>query len=1026
MYPISLASLLILTAPGPQLLEDFSSANRWTSSRDAARLQQENHHYCFDVRAEAGRTGTGLHWEFKVRDPKQGFNDLFSRFSIEEPFERVAIWVRNPQKKRLVFWIKLIDRDGADYAPQPLGVPIGGTDGWQRVEFPLAQYRLAGWSHDKNGKLDFPLQSLGLVVYEVNPGEEYQLDFDDLEVTPSPSEPVSVVRVEGPGQIRAGQEASLHLSLRAAAPLASDYPLTITWKHEAKILRAWEVQPAVATSRWKPGQAVALAPITFRVPQFAPGGRQELWARLGPTRLGGTHPGEAAALAQFEVIARQTGPIPRAEIRNHHGVPTLFVDGRPDCGMTYMTYNRQEPKYFGDFGKAGVHLATFSATSDFSYYGLAPPTWIALGEFDYRRFDERIVSILEANPRAYLFPRVYLAAPPWWCEANPDEVARQAAGQQGKSEHFAGKPFATPASEKWRRDTAAALRKFVEHVRSSPYADRVIGYHLASLHTEEWFYHNFWANPPSYWGYSRADRQSFQGWLQRRYRNVAALRAAWRDSRIDFSSITVPSRQARETTDLGFFRDPAKSQPVIDFYRYYNEVVVETVEYFARVVKDATRRESLCGAFYGYHFELSGSPEGGHLALHRLLHCDDIDFLTAPSSYAFRPLGTGASAFMSATEEIKQHGKLWFNENDYQTHLVTKKKTEFDYVDLKNLAESLAVQRRELAHTLSLGTAMWWFDMGGGWYDAPELMAAVAEMNEVARRSMAFDRSSVAEIAVVVDEESMLCRQPRGQFAELLLYQQRDGLHRIGAPFDVVFLDELEHRRPYRLYLFLNTFRVTAAQRAVVERTVKRDRRMAVWVYAPGFVDASLSDENMQRLTGIRLAHDPQAAPVKLRIAEGSDPITRDLVAGTTWGSAAAIRPVFFCSDEAATPLGTLEGQPRVGLAVKRFPQWTSVYCAAPNLPAGLLRGLARAAGVHLYNEADDVLYANRSLLGIHTNKAGARRLRFLRRTSLVDVFAGRQVAADASEVKLELPARHTALFFQGTLKEWREAGKQP
>ena len=117
--------------------------------------------------------------------------------------------------------------------------------------------------------------------------------------------------------------------------------------------------------------------------------------------------------------------------------------------------------------------------------------------------------------------------------------------------------------------------------------------------------------------------------------------------------------------------------------------------------------------------------DAGHLALERLLHCPDVDFLTAPSSYGFRPVGTGCSAFMSLTEAIKLHGKLWFNENDYRTHLVPQKKGVFDYVDLKNLDESVAVQKRELAHTICLGTGMWWFDMGGGWYDTPEFMAGM-------------------------------------------------------------------------------------------------------------------------------------------------------------------------------------------------------------------------------------------------------------------------------------------------------------
>ncbi len=319
----------------------------------------------------------------------------------------------------------------------------------------------------------------------------------------------------------------------------------------------------------------------------------------------------------LNIRGRQPGPMPKAEIREHNGVPTLFIDGKPNAAMTYMTYNRKETKYFRDFGEAGVDLATFSATSDYSYYGLAPPTWLGPDKFDYTCFDKRITSILEANPKALLFPRIYVSAPSWWCEKYPDEVAKQADESIKKGDHYHGQPFAWPASEKWRQDTAMALRQLIEHIRSSPYGDHVIGYHVASLYTEEWFHHNFWGRNPSYWGYSKPSREAFRAFLEKKYGTAEALRKAWNDPNVDHGSAAVPSKEARLKTDLGFFRDPAKSQRVIDFYLYYNDIVADTIEYFARVVKEITSRESLYGVFYGYMFELSGSPESDGAAIGR-------------------------------------------------------------------------------------------------------------------------------------------------------------------------------------------------------------------------------------------------------------------------------------------------------------------------------------------------------------------------------------------------------------------------
>ena len=67
------------------------------------------------------------------------------------------------------------------------------------------------------------------------------------------------------------------------------------------------------------------------------------------------------------------------------------------------------------------------------------------------------------------------------------------------------------------------------------------------------------------------------------------------------------------------------------------------------------------------HLETNGTM---HLALEKVLACPDVDFLTSPTSYAFRQFGgEGTSHFMSLLGSIKLHGKLWFNENDVRTSL---------------------------------------------------------------------------------------------------------------------------------------------------------------------------------------------------------------------------------------------------------------------------------------------------------------------------------------------------------------------
>jgi hypothetical protein len=60
-------------------------------------------------------------------------------------------------------------------------------------------------------------------------------------------------------------------------------------------------------------------------------------------------------------------------------------------------------------------------------------------------------------------------------------------------------------------------------------------------------------------------------------------------------------------------------------------------------------------------------------------------------------------------------------------------------------------------------------------------------------------------------------------------------------------------------------------------------------------------------------------------------------------------------------------------LSVRAFPHWTSVCSLSPGLPPGLLRNLARLAGVHIYSETEDALYAGRGLIALHARDAGDR-----------------------------------------------------
>ena len=84
-----------------------------------------------------------------------------------------------------------------------------------------------------------------------------------------------------------------------------------------------------------------------------------------------------------------------------------------------------------------------------------------------------------------------------------------------------------------------------------------------------------------------------------------------------------------------------------------------------------------------------------------------------------------------------------------------------------------------------------------------------------------------------------------------------------------------------------------------------------------------------------------------------------------------------------------------------------------------MLRGIARQAGVHLYSEDGDVLYATPDLLSVHTVAGGERTFKLPSKVEVVyDLFNRREVARDVKQFNVVLPAASTHLYFTGTAEK--------
>jgi hypothetical protein len=460
---------------------------------------------------------------------------------------------------------------------------------------------------------------------------------------------------------------------------------------------------------------------------------------------------------------------------------------------------------------------------------------------------------------------------------------------------------------------------------------------------------------------------------------------------------STPTRADRLHIGDGVFRD-AQHQNVADFYLFWNELIPETIDYFAKIVKEASDHRNVVGAFYGYMYEFVGDPEFGHNALGRYLASEDLDFIAVTASYFTRQAGSGGDYARSPAASVRLHNKLWYHDNDAVSFLAKKRMEQIGFrKDDPDWTRNLSTQLNSLGYTDTARKSQWmyrrglgfalcngmfqaWFDLHGGYFDDPQLMAEIGSLNKLAARAASWDRSSIAEILVVSDEKSCARFRPRSPLLRELLLTPQNQLIRIGASVDHILLEDLPliDVTRYKLIIFLNCFQVTTQQRVEIESKLKCDEKHLVWCSAAGwFSEAKGSSQLCRELTGFEInRNDSESPPFVL---EG----------------------------------GAMKKQlDNRNVDVLRRDAWTSIWTPTAAMSAANYRILAKMAGVHIFNDQDDVLYANKSLICLHARDRGPRILRFPTAVKLWDAIENETIATSVEEWKQDFEPGETRLLY--------------
>jgi len=662
---------------------------------------------------------------------------------------------------------------------------------------------------------------------------------------------------------------------------------------------------------------------------------------------------------------------------------TFWARAEPARDLTVALYRPGDPfVHLG--GPAGPFAAQIrmaaAAGVDFVSFPLAMP-WPAPGEpVNWQAADDLCAEVLDANPRALLLPRFGADPPDWWRKAHPDEVMTW---EDGSRQHHA-----VVASPLYRREAAARVAALVEHLESR-FGGHMAGYHSCGQNTGEWFYQDTWGTRLN--GYAPADTRAWRAWLRERYRTDASLGAAWRQPAATLDGAGVPEPARRRASPAGILRDPAAERALIDFAEFQQQAMADLVCELAHAARQASRGRKLVVFFYGYGFEFGtirlGPATCGHYALRRVLDCPEIDVLCSPISYFDRGSGGSAPA-MAAAESVALAGKLWLCEDDTRTHLGSGAfPGQFD--GGKDLAETLALLRRNVAAEATRNFATWWMDLGmTGWFNDPRMWEEMKRLEAVDRVFLAKPIAYRPEVAAVIDERAMTETSCSAwQVTEPGIYQARRPLGRMGAPYGQYLLDDVARGRvPAKLYVFLNAWQLAAAQRQELRRHTRGALR--VWCYAPGWHEGDRTSlQAMRELTGFRLV---PVSPARAW-ATPTDP-GRQLGLHAAFGIDGAVTPLFAAADASAAETLATYPDGSAAVALRQLPDGWSLFAGAPGLTSELLRLAARKAGVHLYTQTDCNVYANGPIVALHAAQDGPVTLDTGRRGQVQDALTGARV----------------------------------
>jgi len=640
--------------------------------------------------------------------------------------------------------------------------------------------------------------------------------------------------------------------------------------------------------------------------------------------------------------------------------------------------------------------------------------WTGPDKYDFTSVDRCYNDILRRFPGSKLAIYVWCHPGKWYRTKYPERICLY---DDGTSHQYYIAPVSFSNLDALA-DAENAMRALVQHIEQY-FGSRTLLYNLMGGISCEW--QGWDAQCSQYADYSDYAVQDFV--------KYAAANG--------ITTTDIPDKEAREDDGIdGTFRNPSTNALAILYAKYYSETISHFVDTLAKVVKETCPNDKLVGAYYGYHMEHANMVHsvngGGHNDLQPLLDSQYLDFFVSPQSYGIRSYGA-PNAEMKPYGAIRKAGKLSFLEDDTRTHLTYIT----EYEQTPNLEMTLNILKRNVGMSLSRNVPLNHFPIkGGNELDHPAIREMFNKSIKAGQYLMEHGSDPTAEIAAVVDEDAVryisvnrtdkyvdeTARFMYDENGELqdkqrrlypiqsdLLYYQRIPLSQIGAPVDMIMLDDVvKHGKDYKVVIFLNSCKDTPALRTAIQYL--RDNNITtVFTYGTGFIgDSGLSLTSLSECVGMTMA-SANAGNLRVKFTDGS-------IAGYNYGA----KTRFKVTDANAVTLAQYNDKSGVAVAKKG----NSYFYGTTDLDHNFLQTVARDAGVFFFSDTNDNVFASKDIVSIHTAGGGHKTIHLPKVADVVDIYSGEVVARQVDSFEFDMSAFESRVFLYGNLEDIQQALK--